>query len=141
MQPSKYKFYLNPHDEYKWTKCPNCDRKTKVRKHCLIIAYGQQGKSLEKIFSLNKTCKFCIKCELIIAQQSEIEDITAQMVAQFGLRFNPKDYTVVGTMDRQDWKKGMKDPTSSTANQSSIIFFEDIWAFEIQPGGWYPADE
>ncbi|MEM7575704.1 MAG: hypothetical protein AAF433_22565 [Bacteroidota bacterium] len=54
MQKSKYNFYLNPHDEYKWTKCPKCDNKTKVKKYCLMIYYEEKTVNFNQLISLKK---------------------------------------------------------------------------------------
>jgi hypothetical protein len=109
MKEPKYKFYLNPHDEYKWTKCPNCENKTKVRKYCLMVHYQDKATGFNQLVSLNKSCKFCPYCELIIAQKSELETYINQIVTNFGLKFNPNNYLVFGTMDKNDWKKSQKE--------------------------------
>ena len=88
MKKSKYYFYLNPHDAYKWTKCPKCDNKTKVRKYCLMIHYEEKTVNFNQLISLNKSCKFCPYCELIIGQKSEIETYLNQIIPNFGFRFN-----------------------------------------------------
>lgn len=133
----RYKFYLNPYDEYKWTKCPKCDNKTKVRKHCLMIHYEEKAVSFHQLISLNKSCKFCPYCELIIAQKSEIENYLSQIVPNFGLRFNPDNYFVFGTMERKDWKKGQQEPSQPDKALDAVAQFKDVWDFEVQPAGWY----
>ena len=137
MQPAKYYFYQNPHDYYKWTKCPKCENKTKLRKYCLTIHYQEKSANFHQIVSLNKSCKFCPSCELIIAQQSEIESYLQQIIQGFGFSFNPENYLVFGTMDRKDWKKGQEEVFQSKDALEVISPFKDVWEFEIQPAGWY----
>ncbi|MFT6149598.1 MAG: hypothetical protein ACJAUH_002292 [Saprospiraceae bacterium] len=137
MKKPKYNFYLNPHDIYKWTKCPKCENKTKVRKHCLMIHYKDKKKNFNQLISLNKSCKFCPYCELIIAQKSEIEIYINQIITNIGLKFNPNNYFVFGTMDRNDWKKSQKEPLNQGKAFDFVAPFKDTWDFEIQPAGWY----
>lgn len=138
---SKYYFYLNPHDEYAWTKCPKCDNSTKVRKYCLMIHYEEKSQNYRQLFSLNKTCKFCPYCELIIGKKSEIESLLQQILTQLGKGFNPEHYFVFGTMDRKDWKKGQKEHLHPGKVLNLAYRFKDIWDFKIRPAGWYREDE
>ncbi len=141
MQKSKYYFYLNPHEEYKWTKCPKCDNKTKLRKYCLMIHYGDKTANFNQLISLNKSCKFCPYCELIIGQKSEIETYLSQLIPGLGLRFNQKNYFVFGTMDRKDWRKSQKEPLNQRKALDIIFQFKDILDFDIRPAGWYLEGE
>ncbi|MEM6297768.1 MAG: hypothetical protein AAF740_03665 [Bacteroidota bacterium] len=138
MKNSKYYFYLNPYDDYKWTKCPKCETKTKVRKYCLMIHYKDESVDANQVLSLNKTCKFYPSCELIIAQQSELENFLTQMIQEIGLPpFKSNSYLVFGTIDRKDWKKGQDGELSSGGILEVVSPFKDHWDFEIEPAGWY----
>lgn len=141
MKKPKYYFYLNPHDEYAWTKCPKCDNKTKVRKYCLVIHYEEKSQHYHQLFSLNKTCKFCPYCTLIIAKKSEIEELLQQILSQLGRSFNPENYFIFGTMERKDWKKGQKEAVNPGKALDAAYPFKDMWDFEIRPAGWYRDDE
>lgn len=35
--PKGHRFFLNPYDDFAFTKCPKCDQKTAVRKFPLVI--------------------------------------------------------------------------------------------------------
>lgn len=137
MAKANYYFYLNPHDDYKCTKCPKCDQKTKLRKHCLMIHYEEKSTERVQLFSLNKSGKFCPHCNLIIGQKSEIEELLDGMSSQIGFVFNPSNYFVFGTMDRKDWVRGQKERISPKEMLKYISHFKDTWDFEIQPAGWY----
>jgi hypothetical protein len=137
MQKPRYFFYLNPHQQYAWTKCPKCDNKTKVRKYYLMIHYGEKARQYNQMFSLGKTCKFCPYCELIIANKWEVEDLLAQMLGQLGKKFDPKNYFIFGTTDRVDWKTGMREATAPGKALEQAYPFRNVWDFEIRPAGWY----
>lgn len=135
MKRRRYYFYLNPHDEYKWTKCPKCEQKTKVRKHCLMVHYKESFLGTKHLISLNKTCKFCTSCELIIVQKSEIENYIKYFLIQFEVEFKPTNYLVFGTLDKVLWEQNL----SLSKVLSSIYRFKNTWDFDIQRAGWYYA--
>ncbi|MCH2046404.1 MAG: hypothetical protein MK212_19980 [Saprospiraceae bacterium] len=137
MQTEKYNFYLNPHEMYKWTKCPKCDAKTKLRKFCLLINYGGLKLKNSQLFILNKSCKYCPSCDLIIAHQCEIESNMQEMVNRLGRTYSPNNCDVLGTIDRAVWRKGKKGKMSPKDALAQASLFKDIWDFEIRPAGWY----
>ena len=141
MKNSKFYFYLNPHDEYKWTRCPKCDNKTKVRKFCLMIHYEEKSAKFHRMVSLNKSCKYCPYCDLIIAQKSEIDYFMDMAITSFGKRFKPESYLVFGTLPRSDWKRNQVNPMMPNETLELSSPFKDIWDFEIRPAGWYFEDE
>jgi hypothetical protein len=137
MQNAKYQFYLNPHDEYAWTKCPNCDTKTNVKKFCLMIHCKILPDHSNRMFSLLKSCKFCTKCQLIIAKKSEIENLLEQMIDSNGMKFQKDEYFIFGTMERKDWLEGQKKPLNPSAALDMASPFKQVLQFDIRPAGWY----
>lgn len=131
----RHRFFLNPYADCAFTKCPKCDTKTKIRKFPLVIHIQPQ-----QLFILNKQCKYCEKCDLIITKKQEIESL---MTAGF-LQANPtiigNDYLVMGTVDRKDWKEGNKNTLSPSEMLERIYVFQDVWDFEVIPAGWYPSE-
>ncbi len=103
--PPKYVFILNPYTDARFTRCPGCDQKTKQRKLPLFI----HVEPLRPVV-LGKTCRYCPDCDLLIVHQDELE---AQLEALFAER-DPSlignDYLVLGTVERQAWREGMKQP-------------------------------
>jgi hypothetical protein len=129
----KHKFFLNPYSDCAFTKCPKCETKTKIRKFSLVINIEPQ-----QLFLLNKQCKYCTKCDLIIVKKQEIESLmTASMIKE-----NPQiignHYLVIGTFERQDWKQGNQGLLSSKEIIERMYVFEHQWDFEVIPAGWYP---
>lgn len=129
----KHKFFLNPYSDCAFTKCPKCETKTKIRKFSLVINIEPQ-----QLFLLNKQCKYCTKCDLIIVKKQEIESLmTASMIKE-----NPQiignHYLVIGTLERQDWKQGNQGLLSCKEIIERMYVFEHQWNFEVIPAGWYP---
>src|SRR5262249_20581193 len=100
-QKSRYKFILNPYVDVRCTRCPRCEGLTRLRKFVLAILVKPRG-----ALALNKTCRFCPGCEILIAHQDELEAKLAIAFPEEQPRAERDDFFVIGTIDRADWKKG-----------------------------------
>ena len=127
---ARHYFFLNPYQDCAFTKCPKCDNKTKVRKYPLVIHIEP-----EQILNLNKTCKYCTECDLIIVKRVDIE---AQMAVCFENKrpsIIGNDYLVIGTLNRSDWKESQEKPITSVVMEK-MHPFKDMLNFEPMPS-WY----
>lgn len=128
-----HRFFLNPYEDAAFTKCPKCEAKTKVRKFPLVIHI-----ETDQLFVLNKQCRYCIGCDLIIARRSEVESL---MAAAFETR-NPaiirNEYAVMGTLPREVWRSGNNGGTRMADALDHTHIFKDVWQFELVGGGWGP---
>lgn len=129
----KHRFFLNPYSDCAFTKCPKCETTTKVRKFPLVIHIEPQ-----QIFILNKQCKYCPNCDLIIAKKQEIESLMAARFSQENPQLMGNNYLVMGTIERQDWKQGNQGSLSPSEIIERMFVFKDQWHFEVIPAGWYP---
>ncbi len=124
-QPPRYSFFLNPYPDVRFTSCPKCSKRTKQRKVPLVIHVDPINP-----VSINKTCRYCPTCDLLIAHQDEVE----QQLALLFTRHNPaligNDYLVIGTQDRVDWRRGMKTPLTIQEMLDSLHDFEEVLRFE-----------
>jgi hypothetical protein len=134
----RYTFTLNPYRDARFTRCPICDQPTKLRKFIFIIHVEPMT-----ILALGLTCRFCPANELIICHQDELE---AQLAIAFqrqrlvGLG-NP--YLVLGTLDREPWRRGLKDPDSAlTVGELPDFMHDFVEVIKVEPArwGWYPDD-
>ena len=64
----RYTFILNPHVDYRASKCPLCKKTTYERKFPLVILVAETHPLV-----LGFTCKYCSRCELIIAHKDALE--------------------------------------------------------------------
>ena len=101
--PARYCFLLNPWNDIRLSKCPQCRRATHTRKFSLLILIQGWGSIV-----LGKTCRYCTPCELIIAHQDELEGELAINKAQLPENVLGRDYFVLGTMDKEVWKQGLR---------------------------------
>lgn len=130
----KYNFFLNQYTGYAFSKCPKCENKTKVRKLPLTIILTME----KMILNLNKTCKFCPYCDLIIARKKEIEDLLLSMTHK---KLSEKDYFVMGTIERSIYLK-LKNRSSNKIDDhflGNVFVFKNVWDFKFGPA-WVKRD-
>src|SRR3989442_6491365 len=99
-QAPRYRFFLNPYTDVRFTTCPQCSGKTKVRKLPLVIHIDPM-----QLVALNKTCRYCPRCDLLIAHQDELEAWLAGVFGQQKPEIVGNHYLVVGTDDRGRWRR------------------------------------
>lgn len=132
-QPPKYYFFLNPYTDARFTSCPKCGAKTRVRKIPLVI-HVEPG----QLVSLNKICRLCIACDLLIVHQDELEAFLAAYFGEHRPEMLGNDYLVLGTQSRADWLKGMQTPLPPQQAFEYLHDFRDYWTFQPSPR-WGPA--
>ena len=130
----RHYFFLNPYQHCAFTKCPKCEGKTKVRKIPLVIHLEPK-----QILLLNKQCKYCPYCDLIITKKSEIEYLIMVGLRHVNPQVADNNYLVMGTLDRKDWKEWDKGILSPSAIIERLYVFKDVWHFNVIPAGWYPS--
>ena len=124
-----YKFFLNPYADVRFTSsCPNCCSKTKQRKLPLAIHVSDCGMVI-----LNKTCRFCTACELVIGHQDEIEGYLTQLFAESEPDVIGDGYFVVGTVERKDWRRGLAEPLTNVEMLAALHDFKDHLHFKPTP--------
>jgi hypothetical protein len=131
-KPPKYSFILNPYSDVRVSKCPKCNRLTYARKFPLFIHVEGFGPLV-----LGKTCRYCAKCELIVAHQDELEAQLANGPAQ--VKPGKGGYLVIGTMDKKAWEKGLYGEGESAATLQQVADFKKVPILQVDPGGWGPA--
>src|SRR6266571_2405677 len=120
-QPPRYRFFLNPYEDMRFTRCPQCDNKMHQRKLPLVIHIDPTY-----MFSLNKICRYCPHCDLLIAHQNDVE----QFLTAFFTQYNPdvigNDYLVIGTIERATWKHGTQQPTTMQEMIEALHDFKEV---------------
>ena len=137
--PPRYSLFLNPYTDVRFSSsCPGCSGKTRQRKLPLAIHVDDWGMVI-----LNKTCRFCPYCELLIAHQDEIEAHLAQLFAQIAPDAMGSDYLIMGTVERKQWRRGLTSPLSNSEMIEALHDFKDHLHFRPAPCWAYtgPHDE
>ena len=140
--PPQYTFILNPYAEYRFTRCPGCEQKMKQRKLPLFILVDPQNPVV-----LNKTCRYCPACDLLLVHQDELETLLAAMFFAHDPSIIGNDYMVLGTLERAAWqplRAGSKESTKQPMGMAEMLEhlhdFKDHQTVQVRPGGWYPED-
>ena len=128
-QPPHYRFFLNPYPDVRFTTCPQCGQRTKQRKLPLVIHVDPRNPVM-----INKTCRYCPVCNLLIAHQDEIEQQLTLLFTQRDPTLIGNTYLVIGTQDRADWRRGMKTPVTLPEMLESLHDFEEVVHFELTFG-------
>jgi hypothetical protein len=134
--PPKYTFILNPYTDARFTRCPNCDQLTKVRKLPLFIHVDPLNPVV-----LGKTGRYCTDCDLLIVHQDELEAQLEALFAERAPSLVGNDYMVLGTVERQAWREGMRQSKRIEEMLEHLHDFKEVRIVKYQPAGWYPADE
>ena len=129
----RYSFVLNPHPRERFTRCPRCEAKTRVRKIPLVIHTEPIGLVL-----LRKTCRLCVVCEMLIADQAEAE----RFIDALGPRPTGKrEYLVLGTLEMKTWRRGLSGGVTVEELIEHMADFKHYMRIDYTPGGWYRSDE
>lgn len=131
----RHYFFLNPYNDAAFTRCPKCETKTMVRKFPLVIHIEPA-----QVFILNKTCRYCRSCSLIIARKSEVEALMAASFEDRDPEIIGNEYLVMGTLEKRDWRVRnsiSKDPQQTIKR---MCVFKDVLNFEPMPT-WHRAEK
>jgi hypothetical protein len=132
----KHIFILNPHTDARFTRCPMCEERTKLRKFALFIHVEPANPVV-----LGKTCRYCPDCDLLTVHQDELEALLVAMFEERDPDVIGNDYLVLGTVERKAWREGMKQPKPTAEMLEHLHDFREVRTIEYRPAGWYPADE
>ena len=127
-QPPRYRFFLNPYRDVRFTTCPQCGGKMRVRKLPLVIHVDPM-----QLVALNKTCRYCPGCDLLIAHQDEIEGFLAALFGDRQPEVVGNPYLVFGTEDRADWLRGMRTPVFPAEALECVHDFIEEVGFKPTP--------
>ena len=132
--PPRYSFALNPHAGTRCSQCPNCRRSSHPRKFPLLVHIDNLG-----LIVFGITCRYCAKCEFIVAHQDELENLLEQMrVANSNEETIGSAYLVLGTVERKYWQKHLDTPSNMEDTLDFMADFKKYYDIQFEPAGWYP---
>jgi hypothetical protein len=132
----KHFFFLNPYEDCAFTRCPKCENKTKERNFALVIKIDPQPP-----FLLNKICRYCPHCDLIIAEKNELESLISTASKKSKPDIVKNNYLVFGALQKADWRQISNSESNADELIHHTYVFKDVWNFEPVPAEWYPPDE
>ncbi|MBL6983508.1 MAG: hypothetical protein ISR58_20195 [Anaerolineales bacterium] len=135
-QPPLYRFILNPFDDVRFSTCPECGQRTLLRKVPLVVHVDP----IQPVM-LNKHCRYCPDCDLLIAHQNELEHLLVLTFQQRAPEVMGNDYLVLGTVDKDTWRKQQKEPIPVGQLPEHLHDFREVLKLNYAPAGWYPDDQ
>jgi hypothetical protein len=133
--PARYRFFLNPYSDVRFTRCPQCEAKTSQKKVPLMIHVDPHYP-----INLNYTCRYCPKCDILIAHRDEIEGHLQRLFSERAPEVIGNDYMVMGTTERAYWKEGFTKPHFPSETLANLHGFKEYLSFE-RVGGWLPDEK
>lgn len=133
--PVRYRFFLNPYSDVRFTRCPQCEGKTSQKKVPLMIHVDPHYP-----VNMNYTCRYCPKCDILIAHQDEIEGYLHRLFSERAPEVIGNDYMVMGTTERAYWKEGFIKPHLPPETLANLHGFKEYLNFK-RMGGWLPNEK
>lgn len=130
--PPRYAFVLHTDVRDRFTRCPRCRARTRLRKLALVIHVEHPAGA--RLAMLGKTCRLCVMCEVLIAHEQELTPLLrASGVATTNAA---PDYLVLGTVAAPVWRSGIAHGVSLEAVRESMADFKQYLRVDVIPGGW-----
>lgn len=85
---------------------------------------------------LRKTCRYCVRCELIIAHQNELEGELAFAFSTRSSKLVGHPYLVLGTVDLKFWREGLSRTFDLEALEMHTADFSKYLTLSVEGGGW-----
>jgi thiol-disulfide isomerase/thioredoxin len=130
-QPRRHDFFLNPYRDWRASYCPKCEARTRLRKFPLAIHVEPRNPVV-----LNKSCRYCPPCDLIIAHQDEIETQLTIHFSEHDPTLAGNEYLIMGTLDRAVWRRSRKEPIPIGELMDQVHVFKQVLIFEPEHYGW-----
>ena len=124
-QPPRYHLFLNLYQDTRFTTCPRCDIKTRLRTFSLVIHVNPASTAI-----LDKTCRFCDTCGLLIVHKDELEKRLATTFMKSDPETIGNDYLIVGTVDRAQLNQARQRPSSFEQVVEYLHDFKEVVKFE-----------
>ena len=134
--PPMYRFILNPHTDVRFSTCPNCEGKMLVRKVPLFIHVQPHYPT-----TINKDCRYCPKCDILIVHQDELEHMLALTYEKRQPEIIGNEYLVLGTLEPSSWRKRDKEPLLMENVLDHVHDFKERLDVKYTPAYWDPVDK
>ena len=134
--PPKYNFSLNPYPEFRFSRCPDCQKNTGQRKLPLLIHIDPKN-----LISLNYTNRYCSHCDMLIGHKHEIEHHLTEMFLKIDPVVIGNAYQIFGTVEKKAWRENINNPKPSNDMRPHIHDFKSYQNLRMTMGGWFPKDQ
>jgi hypothetical protein len=90
---------------------------------------------------LNKHCRFCPDCDLLIVHQDELETMLVQTYQDIKPEIIGNEYLVMGTVDKSTWRRREKESLTIENIPEYLHDFKEYLGIDHTPAGWYPGED
>ena len=132
----KYNFSLNPYPEFRFSRCPDCQKKTGQRKLPLLIHVDPKN-----LIAVNYTNRYCSSCDMLIGHKEEIEHYLTELFLKTDPNVIGSDYIVIGTVEKKAWRENMKEPKALNEMRQHIHDFKSYQNILMTMAGWFRKGE
>lgn len=133
--PPKYKFVLNPFPEFRASNCIDCNRQNSARKVPLLIHVEPT-----RFVALNYTCRYCLRCDLLLGHQHEIEHLLHDLFLKVDPQAIGTEYVIIGTIEKAAWRLSRGQPKTPSEMLAQTHDFKAYSTLHLTQGGWFPRD-
>jgi hypothetical protein len=91
-----------------------------------------------QLLAINKTCRYCPHCDLLIAHKDDLERLLAAMLSQYRPELVGNEYFVMGTADKKDVQFVHGRENSIEQALAALHAFKEVVIFKPAPswGKW-----
>ncbi len=123
MEP-RYTCYLNPFVDLRFSRCPNCEGRTQIRRFALVVHVDPVG-----IFPTRVSCRWCRACSVVIVHQREFENTLKAGLAAASPGQVDSNYVIIGSLEMRIWarmSRGVADLATVRRWTSDFLSFAKL---------------
>ncbi|MEJ2736963.1 MAG: hypothetical protein P8189_25945 [Anaerolineae bacterium] len=132
--PPRHTFFLNPYEDERYTRCPECEAPTKVRKKPFLIHIDP-----DVLLLLNMRGRYCPACDVLILHQNVVEDLLVRTFEPRRPEIIGNDYLILGTVEPAFWRKHKGEATAGPTSDHLHDFARVVIYGPMRPR-WMPPD-
>lgn len=114
--PPRYVLMLNHIENFRVTRCFECEERTKLRLFSLLFVVRYSGP-----FAIKWPCRLCEDCDILVADVDDLEERIGQHVKQPNVQFRG-----IGTIWSTDWETRPQDEYFLDSIKGQLADFENI---------------
>ncbi len=126
-QPPRYHLFLNTYRDTRFTTCPRCNMDTQIDIISLVIHVSPVSTTI-----VDKFCRFCDTCDLLIVHQDELDRRLAATLMESDPELVGNDYLIIGTVDRAQLSRTKRQMPASFDHvvEECLHDFKEVVKFE-----------
>lgn len=130
-QPLRYRLFLNPYTDMRFTTCPQCGIKTRQRKMALVVHIEPYHR-----LALSKICRCCYNCDLLIVHKDQLDELLTDICTESKPELIGSRYLVIGTLDQAHLKQGLEHRLLVQEMLEKMHGFKEVITFKLNKGRW-----